>query len=119
MRKWRRSWFTLTWSLWIILGGGGAALACVSHPPTHVGPHPLLCIHASNPAAQGESSSVLLAEGQKVRSPSKFLSPVVHPAALGFPFSLVLALLPAHAFPRALESVSSPAPASPLSVLRL
>lgn len=118
VRRWRRSWFTFTWILWIILAGGAAALACTSHPATHVGPHPLLCIDPSNPAVQGESRSVLLAEGRKGRSPSKFLSPVVHLAALGFPFSAVLAWL-THESSRVLRSVSLPTLASPLSVLRL
>jgi hypothetical protein len=118
VRKWRRSWLTLICSLWIILGGGAAALVCVSHPATHLGPHPVLCIDPSNPAVQGDSSSVLLVEGRKLRSPSKILTAVVHPMALGTCMASILAR-PAYALSWSREGISSLTPASFQPVLRL
>ncbi len=83
MHRWLRYRFTLICSLCIILVGGVAALACVSHPVTHEGVHSLLCLDADNPGLQSDRSAKLLTEGRKVRFPSKMPISVVCPTAFG------------------------------------
>jgi hypothetical protein len=83
VRRWRRSWLLLAWCLWIIVAAGAVALAGASHPTTHVGAHPLLCIDPSYPVALGDTTPMLLAGGRKLRSPSKMLIVVVHPIGFG------------------------------------
>jgi hypothetical protein len=118
VRRRRQYWFITTWSLWIILAGGASVLACMSHPAAHAGAHPLLCMDPDNPVVQGNNDPTLLVEGRRLRSPCKFLISVLHPAAVGVNFTLIL-YLPAHELSWALESISSPTPASFQPVLRL
>ena len=118
MRKRRGSWLTFTWCVCIIFAGGAASLACLSHPDTHVGAHPLLCIDPSNPVVQGDSSSILLAEGRKLRSPYKILTAVVHPTALGTCIASILDV-PAYELCWSQEGIPSLTPVSFQPVLRL
>ncbi len=118
VRRPRRSWLTLLCSLWLILSGGVAVLACLSHPATHIGAHPLLCIDPSNPVALADSSPMLLADGRKSRSPSKILTVAVHPAALGTCMASMLHV-PAYELSWLQEGTPSPLPASSKPVLRL
>jgi hypothetical protein len=114
VRRSRRSWLTLLCSLWLILSGGASALACLSQPDTHMGAHPLLCIDPSNPVVQADSSPMLLADGRKLRSPSKILTAVVHPAAPGICIASIL-----HVPAYELSWLQGSTPASFEPVLRL
>jgi hypothetical protein len=118
MRRWRRSRLTFMWCLWIILAGGAAALACESHPVTHHGAHPLLCLDSNHPAVQNTDGSLLLVDGRKVRSPSKTLIAVVHPAVLGTHATLSLDA-PAREFSWPQEGILPFTPTSFQPVLRL
>jgi hypothetical protein len=118
VRKWRRSRLTLICSLWLILGGGAAALACVSHPATDVGGHPLSCMDSGNPVVQGDNGAVLSIESRKLRSPSKIFIAAVHPAALGKHFASILDV-PAYGLSWPQENSPLYTPASFQPVLRL
>jgi hypothetical protein len=93
VRRQRRSWLTLMWSLWLIVASGAVVLVCMSHPDTHEGPHPLLCLDLSTPATLNGHGPALLAEGRKLRSPHKVLTLVIHPATLGTHLAVVFSLL--------------------------
>jgi hypothetical protein len=118
VQRWRRSWLTLIWCLWIIFAGGAAALVCMSHPATHNGAHPLLCLDASNPVAQTTDGSPLLVGGRKLRSPFKTLIAVAHSAALGTHSTLILDV-PAQEFSWPREGILPSTPISFQPVLRL
>jgi hypothetical protein len=118
MRRWRRSWLTVTWSLWIIIAGGTAALACMHHPATHDDAHPLLCMDSSNPAVQSNNGSTLLGDDRRLRSPSKILIVVVHPAALGSHSTSILDV-PAYELSWPPQGILLSTPASYQPVLRL
>ena len=55
----------LRWSLWMILLGVAAAVACASHPPSHDhdAAHPPLCADASSAVALARDKLTLLANG--------------------------------------------------------
>lgn len=118
VRRSRRSWLTLLCTLGLMLSGGAAALACLSHPASHMGTHPLVCIDPGNPVVQAESSPVLLADGRKLRSPAKILTVAVHPAALGTCIASMLHV-PAYELSWLQEGTPSLLPASFQPVLRL
>lgn len=82
MRQWRRYWLTLTCSLWLIVAGGAAAFACMSHPTAQAGAPPLLCLDLNAPATLNDRGPVLLADGRKLRLPHPFLTPVMHLATI-------------------------------------
>jgi hypothetical protein len=118
VRRWHRSWLTVTWSLWILVAGGAAALACLHHPVIHDDAHLLLCIDSSNPAVQDESGFRLLAEARKARSMSKFPALVVLSTALGMR-SASLRDFPGYELSWLQEGISPFTPASCQRVLRL
>jgi hypothetical protein len=118
VRRWRRSWLTVTWSLWIIVAGGTAALACVGHPAPYDGAHPLLCMDSSNPAVQDERGFRLLAEARKARALSKFPTLMVLPPALGMRSASLLDL-PGYDLSWPQKGILSSTPASCQPVLRL
>lgn len=118
VHRWRRSWLTLSVCLWIIFAGGAAAFACVSHPATDNGAHPLLCMDSRNAVMPDDHGSTLLAEGRRLRSPSKMHMSTVHPAALGLHCASILDA-PAHRLSWPQAGIPSSAPASCQPVLRL
>jgi len=118
VQRWHRSRLTLIWCLWIIFAGGASALACVSRPANHAGAHPLLCMDSSNPTEQGYRSPMLLAEGRRLRSPSKVLISVVYRTALGSLFVSILDVL-AHELSWPQEGILASTPAVFQPALRL
>jgi hypothetical protein len=93
VRRQRRSWLTLIWSLWLIVAGGAVVLACMSHPAAHEGPHPLLCLDLSTPATLTDHDPALLPEGRKLRFPHTFLTSVMHPATISTHLPVVFSVL--------------------------
>jgi hypothetical protein len=65
MRRTRRHWSRLSWSLWIIFLAVAAAVACASHPPSHDhdAAHPPLCADTSSPAALAHDKPTLFPNG--------------------------------------------------------
>lgn len=86
---WFRYRFSLICSVCIILMGGVAALACVSHPVTHERVHSLLCLDADNPGVQSDNSAKLLTEGRTVRFPSSLPISIISPATFGADYTLI------------------------------
>ena len=118
VRRQRRWWLTLIWSLWLIVAGGTAALACMSHPAAHEGPHPLVCLDLSTPVILNDHSPAVFAEGRRLRVPHMFLTSVTHPATISTHLPVVFDLL-MHRSRRTQEDVLPSALASFPPVLRL
>jgi hypothetical protein len=118
VRRQRRSWLTLIWSLWLIVAGGAAVLACMSHSDDHEGPHPLLCLDLSTPATLNDHGPALLTEGRKARFPHTFLTSMIHPATISTHLPVVFSVL-MHRNHWTQEDVLPSALASFPSVLRL
>jgi hypothetical protein len=111
MHRSHRDWSRLSWSLWIILLGLAAAVACGSHPPTHdhdVG-HPPLCTDTSSPATLGNDKPLLFPDGGTFPLFPKSSFPIASLVALSAQLLVGLLVLPEAVSQRdACMSVSPP-----------
>jgi hypothetical protein len=118
MGTWRRAWFIPAWSFCIILAGGTAAFACVSHPIAHDVVHTVLCLDASHPVKSGDRNPLFIAEGRQGRSPAKWLSALVYCTTVSTNLPSAFCL-PTDEFCRLQHTASPLIPGSSPLILRL
>jgi hypothetical protein len=118
MRRPHQYWSSLAWSLWIVVFGVSAAIACVDHPAAPDETHPLLCIDSSSPVAQRDDKPIFFADAGVFPLPPKFSNRLVPLSVMGIYLPLALGLLTQECF-QTQERISSPVPRSFLPVFRL
>lgn len=98
MWKSHRYWSNLGWSLWIIVFGASAAMACVGHPVVHNTGHPPVCIDASGSVAQRDEKPILFSDGGAYVLSRLFLAPPLLPMSLSARLPLPHVLSPDQLF---------------------